>query len=158
MEENNKKRVSFGSVLAKISSPIGIVISMGVAIGALVIVLITNQVQDCTKSKDGFATVNYHISTAYAGYAVFITEVGGTDPIRAFITGRNEDVQQSIKPGQYDIHGYYVDLDQSDLMRDLVRSGLYLPDIDSYSGYDVESDIRLCDGNEYHILAWVQPN
>ena len=149
-----------GAIIGKILSPIGIFISIGVAVGALVIVLITTQVQDCAKSKDGFATVIHHVDTRYSGYVVFVTAAGTSSIIGGgFITPDNGDVQVSIKPGRYDIHQYYVRSDTHRVMYDFVvgdSSGLPIEEI--YDTYGTDRNVRLCSGDEYHILAWNQPN
>lgn len=156
--KKEKKRGTFTRILKNVSSPIGIVISVGVAVFALVIVLITTQTQDCAKSKDGFATVIYHVDTTYSGFAVLITEHESKTLVEGFITPDNQEVYSSIPPGVYDIHQYYVNSDQYELMSDSVSTGLYPPDSNNYDTRSVNKSVRLCAGDEYHILGWIQPN
>lgn len=153
--ENSTK--SSASVMGKISSSVGIVISIGVAVIALVVVLITNQVQDCTKSNDGFATVVYDISTRYAAVAMSFTNTGSDSIIEWFITSNNEEIKQSIKPGRYDIHQHYISSDQYEILVDRLSAEFTLPDQSLYEDHQANYDIGLCAGDEFHILVWGQP-
>ena len=152
----NKK---FPKLLKAISTPVATTISIAIAVIALILVLITTQVEvgDCANDKDGFATVIYDIDTRYSGFAVFYLSADARLTGEMFITPQNGSVPHSVPPGRYIIHQYYVTSEQYEVMREYIGETAGLPIVGLYDQHH-ERAVRLCAGDEYHILAWAQPN